>query len=269
MLWDFNVFKYQFLWLVGIDFNEQWLEEDVYCLVNFLLEVGIDYFMYCDFQFCNIMVWGGKFFFIDYQGGCWGVLQYDLVFFLYQAKVNILDEYWEVLFDYYFDIVIQFMKIDWVVFWCYYYGFVLMCSVQVLGVYGLCGLYECKEYFFKSIFFVFDNVQEFFSQGCIVVELLELKKVIEQVVVFGQFEFFDMEWGVQSLFMVCIYSFFYKKGGILFDFFGNGGGFIFDCCFLYNFGCYEFYKQFMGWDELVINFLQYYSKMGEFLNDVF
>jgi aminoglycoside/choline kinase family phosphotransferase len=269
MLWDFNAFKYQFLRLAGTDFNEQRLEEDAHRLADFLLEAGTDHFMYRDFQSRNIMVRGGKPFFIDYQGGRRGALQYDLASLLYQAKANIPDEHREALLDHYLDTATQLTKIDRAAFRRYYYGFVLMRSVQVLGAYGLRGLYERKEHFLKSIPFALYNVQELFSQGRIAVELPELKKAIEQVVASGQFEPFDTERGAQSLLTVRIHSFSYKKGGIPHDPSGNGGGFTFDCRFLHNPGRYEPYKQLTGRDEPVINFLQHHSKMGEFLNDVF
>jgi hypothetical protein len=206
--------------------------------------------MYRDFQSRNIMVRGGKPFFIDYQGGRRGALQYDLASLLYQAKANIPDEHREALLDHYLDTATQLTKIDRAAFRRYYYGFVLMRSVQVLGAYGLRGLYERKEHFLKSIPFALDNVQELFSQGRIAVELPELKKAIEQVVASGQFEPFDTERGAQSLLTVRIHSFSYKKGGIPPDPSGNGGGFTFDCRFLHNPGRYEPYKQLTGRDEL-------------------
>ncbi len=268
MLWDFNTFKYYFLKLAKIPFDEQALEDDAHRFAEYLLTTDCSHFMFRDFQARNIMVKGGEPYFIDYQGGRQGALQYDLASLLFQAKANVPDNIRRELLDHYLDTVEKQKPVDRAKFLEYFYGYVLIRSIQTFGTYGFRGLFERKAYFIQSIPFAIRNVKWILENANFPIELPELTKALNAIVSSKKFEPFDKERGASSLLTVGVQSFSYKQG-LPEDTTGHGGGFIFDCRFIHNPGLYEPYKKLTGRDESVINFLQLHSNMEEFLNQVY
>src|SRR5271154_1059564 len=122
--WDLNYFKYYFLRLAGIPFNEQALEDDFDRLTDFLLSADCDYFMYRDFQSRNIMLRDGQPFFLDYQGGRKGALQYDIASLLYDAKADLPPALRQQSLDLYIEKLGAFIKVDREAFLQYYYAYV-------------------------------------------------------------------------------------------------------------------------------------------------
>ncbi len=131
--WDLNYFKYYFLRLAGIPFNEQALEDDFESLTNFLLSASRDYFMYRDFQSRNIMLRDGEPFFLDYQGGRKGALQYDIASLLYDAKADLPPQLRQQLLDLYIERLGDFAGIKREDFLHYFYAYVY---VRILHAFG-------------------------------------------------------------------------------------------------------------------------------------
>lgn len=269
MMWDFNTFKYYFLRLAYIQFDEQALEEDFQRLADFLLEADSNFFMFRDFQTRNIMIKSGEPYFIDYQGGRKGALQYDLASLLYQAKAGMPEDIRQELLEHYMHTAGQLVDINREAFIQYYYGYVLIRSIQTFGTYGFRGLYERKEHFLESIPFALRNVKWILENGNLPVEMPELSRAMFALIHSKRFEPFDKIKGTSSLLTVAIQSFSYGNTGIPEDTSGNGGGFVFDCRSIHNPGRYEPYKKLTGRDEPVINFLKHHSHMEDFLNNVF
>src|SRR5438874_5871128 len=122
--WDLNYFKYYFLKLAGVPFNEQGLEDDFRRLTKLLLSADREYFLYRDFQSRNIMLPDGEPFFLDYQGGRRGALQYDVASLLYDGKADLPPELRQTLLEHYLDALSGFIKFDREIFLRFYYPYV-------------------------------------------------------------------------------------------------------------------------------------------------
>src|SRR5690242_5623111 len=122
--WDMNYFKYYFLRLAGIPFNEHALEDDFNRLTDFLLSAPRDYFLYRDFQSRNVMLRDGQPFFVDYQGGRKGALQYDLASLLFDAKADLPPDLREHLLYDYLRALANFIPVDRDAFLGYFYPYV-------------------------------------------------------------------------------------------------------------------------------------------------
>ena len=265
MQWDLNYFKYYFLKLASVSFHEQKLEDDFNTLMDYLEGAYSDYFMFRDFQARNIMIFDDKPFFIDYQGGRKGPLQYDLASILFQAKARLPYKLREDLLNYYINSLKKYIEIDRKIFVDYYYGFVLIRTLQVLGAYGYRGYFERKSHFIESIEYAVKNLKWILENVSIPIDIPELTKCLNEIT--GQ-EKFKSKIKSGDFLTVEINSFSFKKE-IPQDESENGGGFIFDCRALPNPGRYEEYRQLTGKDKPVIDFLKKEPEVTRFLQNVF
>ena len=265
MMWDLNYFKYYFLKLAKIPFDEQRLEDDFQAFSDYLLAVDNNAFLYRDFQSRNVMLKDGKVYFIDYQGGRKGALQYDLASLLYDAKANIPEAEREELLEFYLDELNQYKHVDRSKFKSLFDGYVLIRIMQAMGAYGFRGFYEKKEHFLKSIPFALKNMETLLAKNNTVsTEFPELYKVLKSVT---ESTFLKSISPANDRLTVRISSFSYKKG-IPHDPSGNGGGFVFDCRAIHNPGRYPEYKHLTGKDQQVIEFLEQKSTIASFMNAV-
>ncbi len=262
MMWDLDYFKYYFLKLAKVPFDEQKLEDDFHTLVQFLLGAGTDHFMYRDFQSRNIMLVEGEPWFIDYQGGRKGPLQYDIASLLYDAKASIPEPVRDLLLEYYLDVLEDYFPVDRISFRQFYTGFILIRILQALGAYGFRGYYENKPHLLKSIPFAIANLKYLLDTKSLPLPLPMLREVLEKIIVNPSFRSFK-ETGNQLTVKVTSFSY---QTGIPADDSGNGGGFVFDCRALPNPGRLDEYRSFTGNDQLVIDFLEKEPEVGEFLN---
>jgi aminoglycoside/choline kinase family phosphotransferase len=264
MMWDLNYFKYYFLKLAKIPFDEQALEDDFQAFSNYLLAVDNNAFLYRDFQSRNVMVKDEKVYFIDYQGGRKGALQYDLASLLYDAKANIPEAEREELLEFYLNELSQYKQVDREKFKSLFGGYVLIRIMQAMGAYGFRGFYEKKEHFLKSIPFALKNLETLLARNTIQAKLPELFKVLKAVT---ESTFLKTISPSNDKLTVRVSSFSYKKG-IPHDPSGNGGGFVFDCRAIHNPGRYLEYKHLTGKDPQVQEFLEEKSTIASFMSSV-
>ncbi|MBI5218376.1 MAG: phosphotransferase [Bacteroidia bacterium] len=270
MMWDLNYFKYYFLKLARISFDEQNLEDDFQAFSDYLLQSDCSYFLYRDFQSRNIMLFNEKPYFIDYQGGRKGALQYDLASLLYDAKADIPQKIRDELLNYYIGAVSGYIKTDKNAFIEFYYGYVLIRIMQAMGAYGFRGFYEKKQHFLKSIPYAVKNLAYLLDVVRLPVKLPALWNVLEQIVSSQELKKYESQEDEKKPIQltVTITSFSFKKG-IPEDHTGNGGGFVFDCRAIHNPGRYDEYKSLTGKDKPVMDFLNNEKGMTGFLNHVF
>ena len=305
IMFDLNYFKYCFLKLKGVEFNEYRLQQDFERLADDLLIDDEPTFLYRDFQSRNVMLKDGKPYFIDFQGGRRGPIYYDVASFLWQSSAKFSDEVRNLLINEYLDALNALAPCPSLLAPCSFHQrlhlFVLFRILQVLGAYGYRGLWEKKAYFTNSIPLAISNLAKEIALGtCDAYP--NLKEVAETLIALNAEEeksrakeeakkakvqaylqndktyvsnsnipqgVLPLAGGVrEGTLRVSIFSFSFKKG-IPVDESGNGGGYVFDCRSTHNPGRYDEYKSLTGLDQPVIDFLEQDGEILTFLESVY
>ncbi|HEV8525524.1 MAG TPA: RNase adapter RapZ [Terriglobales bacterium] len=259
--WDLNYFKYYFLRLAGIPFNEQALEDDFDRLTTFLLNAGRDYFLYRDFQSRNVMLRDGQPFFVDYQGGRKGALQYDVASLLYDAKADLPPDLRQQLLDHYLDELAGFMELEREVFMRHYYAYVYVRIMQALGAYGFRGFFERKALFLQSVPYALKNVRWLLHSVELPIEVPTLMEAFKSMLASERLQGLPSE---AEKMTVRIFSFSFHQG-LPKDETSHGGGFVFDVRSLPNPGREERFKDFSGKDASVIEYLSQQESVHQYL----
>ena len=265
---DLNYFKYYFVKPhEEIDFNETRLGKDFEAFADFVSQAPCDFFMYRDFQSRNIMVKDGELYFIDFQGGRKGPLNYDVVSLLYQVKAQIPQAVRDELIHYYKEELKQFVDPEEVKFDLYQPYFVYLRLLQVLGAYGFRGLIQKKSHFIESIPYALNELR-IWNEKYPLKEHPELQHVLSQLSTLNYPTTLNSQLStLNSKLTVTINSFSFRKGYPN-DFSGNGGGFVFDCRALPNPGREPEFKTKTGRDWEVIDYLMAKPPVHVFLDHV-
>ena len=260
--WDLNYFKYYFLRLAGIPFNEQALEDDFGVLTDFLLSADRDYFLYRDFQSRNIMLRGNEPYFLDYQGGRKGALHYDIASLLYDGKADLPPELRQQLLDQYLATLSGFVKIDRDAFMRHYYAYVYVRIMQALGAYGFRGFFERKPHFLQSVPYALKNLRWLLHHVELPIATPTLISAFRSMLSSETLQSLGTE--AQDT-VVRIFSFSFHQG-LPKDESGNGGGFVFDVRSLPNPGREDRFKKLTGKDAPVMEYLVHQESVHQYFS---
>ena len=265
---DLNYFKYYFVKPhEEIEFNEARLGKDFEAFADFVSQAPCDFFMYRDFQSRNIMVKDNELYFIDFQGGRKGPLNYDVVSLLYQVKAQMPQATRDELIQYYKEELKPFVNPDEVKFDLYQPYFVYLRLLQVLGAYGFRGLIQKKSHFIESIPFALKELKTW-NEKHPLTDYPELQHILSQLSTLNYPTTLNSQLStLNSKLTVTINSFSFRKGYPN-DFSGNGGGFVFDCRALPNPGREPEFKTKTGRDWEVIDYLMAKPPVHVFLDHV-
>jgi aminoglycoside/choline kinase family phosphotransferase len=157
--YDLKYFKESFLDNYHKDYSVEKLNSDFAVLRSKLLECPRDYFLYRDFQSRNIMLKDNMLYFIDYQSGRKGALQYDVASLLYDARADLPQQLREELIKYYISEAKKQARISEDEFVYYFWYFAIIRILQALGAYGFLGLTRGKKKFLDSIPYALKNMK--------------------------------------------------------------------------------------------------------------
>jgi aminoglycoside/choline kinase family phosphotransferase len=266
---DLDYFKYYFVKPhADIVFNETRLKAEFNRFADFIGQAKNDFFMYRDFQSRNIMIDQGTPYFIDYQGGRRGPLQYDVVSLLYQVKAQMPQSLRDELLMHYKKALSAYLDPRAIDFDQYYPYFVYLRLLQVLGAYGFRGLIQKKAHFIESIPYALNELKVW-NEKYPLKDYPELQNIISQLSSLTSHLpplTFHLSPSTSHL-TVTVNSFSFKKG-YPDDFSGNGGGFVFDCRALPNPGREPQFKTKTGRDWEVAEYLIEKPQTHVFLDHV-
>jgi hypothetical protein len=197
------------------------------------------------------MLRDGQPYFVDYQGGRKGALQYDIASLLYDAKADLPPELRQQLLYDYLRALEKFIPVDREAFLSYYYAYVYVRIMQALGAYGFRGFYERKAHFLQSVPYALKNLRWLLHQAELPIALPALMGAFQGMLASEKLQ--SLASDADNL-VVRIFSFSFHQG-LPQDESGNGGGFVFDGRSLPNPGREDRFKTLTGRDVPVIDYL--------------
>jgi hypothetical protein len=221
------------------------------------------------------MLRDGQPYFVDYQGGRKGALQYDVASLLYDAKADLPPELRQQLLDHYLDALAAHTIISREAFMQHFYPYVYIRIMQALGAYGFRGFYERKPHFLQSVPYALKNLRWLLHNVQLAVALPVLLDAFNSMLASENLWSLGSETETRKFpqadgdsgLTVRVLSFSFHRG-LPKDESGNGGGFIFDGRSLPNPGREARFKALTGKDAPVIEYLNQQESVHQFLEHV-
>ena len=263
--WDLNYFKYYFLRLAGIPFNEQALEDDFDRLTNFLLSADLQLFSVSRFSIAqhHAARRRSRFFWIiraDAKARCsmtslpFSTMPRPICRRSCGSSCSIfISKGWA-----------AFIEVDREEFLHHYYAYVYVRILQALGAYGFRGFYERKAHFLQSVPYALKNLRWLLHNVKLPIALPTLMEAFNSMLASEKLQGLASE--ADNL-TVRILSFSFHRG-LPKDESGHGGGFVFDGRSLPNPGREERFKALTGKDAPVIEYLNQQESVHQFLASV-
>ena len=136
---------------LGMDTCFEDLEDEFVSLADKALEFSVNGFMHRDMQSRNIMVNNNRFYFIDYQGGRIGPIQYDLASLLIDPYVELPRSMQTELLNFCVEMLSSIISLDPHNFLACYKYCAITRNLQILGAFGYLSRIRGKTYFEKYI----------------------------------------------------------------------------------------------------------------------
>lgn len=263
VMWDLNYFKYYFLKTHNISFNENLLEIDFEKFTEKLLLSESKYFNYRDFQSRNIMIHEKNPWYIDFQGGRMGPLQYDLVSLLNQVNAKLSSSEKKIIYKHYLSKLNKKLPGKVEMFEKYYHDYEYFRLMQVMGAYGFRGIVQKKAHFLQSLLPSIKSLKNLLEESPFDEDMKELNNIFKQIIKIDCYSTVKPN----TVLNVSINSFSYKMKGMPIDITGNGGGHVFDCRSLPNPGRISDLRDFTGLEEPIIQYLEKQKEVDSFLKN--
>jgi len=135
----------------GLNYLYEKFLDDFMCLAKKAVASDAVGFMHRDFQSRNIMEKKGDFYFIDFQGGRRGPIQYDLASLLIDPYVNLPDSVQSELVEYCITRLSSFINLNREKFILCYQHCAITRNLQILGAFGYLGRVKGKRFFEQYI----------------------------------------------------------------------------------------------------------------------
>jgi len=165
---------------LGLDVDTEDLMEDFSSLADHALMFAYDGFMHRDFQSRNIMVKDNRCYFIDFQSGRLGPVQYDLASLLIDPYTGLSHDVQNELVDYFIGIYKELRPVDTAEFMESYRYLKITRNLQMLGAFGFLSRVKGKTQFEAHIPQAMTNLKYHVGQTDDKL-LKKLKKIVDKI----------------------------------------------------------------------------------------